>query len=60
MLIFFLTILKLSIVMLVFFSDNLKIKHCNVGSCNKVLGYSMCFVAWYTLPFFRELNLYLE
>ncbi len=31
-----------------------KIKHCNVGSCNKMLGNAMYFVAWYTLPFFRE------
>ncbi len=39
--------------------DNLKNKDCNVGSWNKMLGNAMYFVAWYTLPFFRELNLYL-
>jgi hypothetical protein len=32
----------------------------DVGSCRKMLGIAMYFVAWYTLPFFRELNFDLE
>jgi hypothetical protein len=36
----------------------LKFKPSNVGSCNKMFGSAMYFVAWYTLPFFRELNLF--
>jgi hypothetical protein len=43
---------------LIFITWQSKIKPSKAGSCNKMFGNAMYFVAWYTLPFFRELNLY--
>ena len=39
---------------------NLKISIIMLDHVTKMVDEAMYFVAWYTLPFFRELNLYLE